>query len=60
MVQILYVDKNENGEATIQEMKIKENGKFVNKWPTGFFDQGYNLSYELMKKSSSRGKRSEQ
>lgn len=56
MVQILYVDKNEEGCAFIEEMKIKENGKFEKEWPTGFFDQGYSLSKQLMKASSKRGK----
>ena len=52
MVQILYVDQNDEKEAFIEEMVIKENGKFAKEWPTGFFDQGYNLAYELMKKSA--------
>ncbi len=52
MVQILYVDQNEEKDAFIEEMVIKENGKFAKEWPTGFFDQGYNLAYELMKKSA--------
>ena len=56
MVQILYVDKNENGEAFVQEMKIKENGKFVEEWPSGFFDQGYTLARQLAKASMQRGK----
>lgn len=56
MVQILYVDKNKNGEAFVQEMKIKENGKFVEEWPSGFFDQGYTLARQLAKASMQRGK----
>jgi predicted ATPase len=56
MVQILYVDKNENGEAFVQEMKIKENGKFADEWPSGFFDQGYTLARQLARASMQRGK----
>lgn len=56
MVQILYVDKNENGEAFVREMKIKENGKFVDEWPSGFFDQGYTLARQLSQASMQRGK----
>ena len=56
MVQILYVDQDAEKDAFIEEMVIKENGKFEKEWPTGFFDQGYNLAYELMKKSASRRK----
>lgn len=52
MVQILYVDQDDGKDAFIEEMVIKENGKFANEWPSGFFDQGYNLAYELMKKTA--------
>ena len=58
MVQILYVDKDDSGEAFIREMTITENGNFEEEWPSGFFDQGYNLAYELMKKSASRRRES--
>mgnify|MGYP003295541968 CR=1 FL=1 len=51
MVQILYVDKNEDGQAFIEEMKLKENGKFEKEWPSGFFDQGYTLARQLSKAS---------
>lgn len=54
MVGIYYVDKNDEGEAVITEMKIDKNGKFINKWPSGFFDEAYNLSMELLKKSGKK------
>lgn len=47
MVRIYYVDKDDNGEAFVEEMKILENGKFETAWPSGFFDKGYLLSREL-------------
>ncbi len=47
MVAVYYVDKDENGEAYIEEMKILDNGKFETEWPSGFFDRGYQLSREL-------------
>ena len=56
MIQVLYVDKNSDGCVFIEEMKIKENGKFEKEWPTGFFDQGYSLAKQLMKASSKRGR----
>ena len=49
MVRIYYVDKDEKGEAHPEEMRILENGKFENEWPSGFFDKGYLLSRELSK-----------
>ena len=57
MVQILYVDKDDQGCAFVEEMRIKENGKFEKEWPTGFFDQGYSLAKQLMRVSSQRGKK---
>jgi len=56
MVQILYVGKDEDGCAVIEEMKIKDNGKFEKEWPSGFFDQGYSLTKQLMKVASKRGR----
>jgi hypothetical protein len=56
MVQILYIDKNENGEAFVQKMDIKDNGKFIKEWPSGFFDQGYTLARQLAKASVQKGK----
>lgn len=54
MVQILYVDKDTTGQAHITEMNLDENGKFDKAWPTGFFDQGFNLSLELLSKTVSK------
>lgn len=51
MVKIYYVDKNEKGDAQIEEMKLLDNGKFENPWPAGFFDRGYQLSRELARTS---------
>ena len=51
MVQILYVDKKD-GQTIIGKMNIKENGRFETAWPVGFFDQGYELARELLRKSS--------
>ena len=52
MLKIYYVDKDENGVANVQEMRIMENGKFEQKWPTGFFDKAHELSMELLKNSA--------
>lgn len=48
-VKIYYVDKNDNNEAFIKEMRILENGQFENAWPSGFFDKAYELSMELVR-----------
>ena len=52
LLRIYYVDKDENGVANVQEMKIMDNGKFEQKWPTGFFDKAHELSMELLKNSA--------
>ena len=49
MIKIYYVDKDENGNAHVDEMKLLDNGKFESPWPSGFFDRGYQLSRELAK-----------
>lgn len=48
-VIIYYIDKDEKNEAYVTEMKIAENGQFINDWPTGFFDKAHELSMELLK-----------
>lgn len=48
-VKIYYVDKNDNNEAFVKEMKLLPNGQFEDEWPTGFFDKAYELSMELLR-----------
>lgn len=51
MVKVYYVDKNDEGIASISEMKILSNGKFAERWPSGFFDKAQELSMELLRAS---------
>lgn len=51
MIKIYYVDKDEQGVANVEEMKILPNGKFQKRWPSGFFDKAHELSMELLKNS---------
>ncbi len=37
-VAILYVQPGENG-STVQELRIDEQGRFVDNWPQGFFEE---------------------
>ncbi|MBP5654730.1 MAG: DUF3696 domain-containing protein [Clostridiales bacterium] len=50
-VAVFYVDKSEDGGAFVKELKILPNGKFAEKWPSGFFDKAHELSMELLKNS---------
>lgn len=52
-VAIYYIDKDESGSAFAKELKILPNGKFAEKWPSGFFDKAHELSMELLKNSVS-------
>lgn len=51
MIKIYYLDKDEQGVANVEEMKILPNGKFEKRWPSGFFDKAHELSMELLKNS---------
>lgn len=48
MIKIYYVDKKEGqNEASITEMRICDDGRFEEEWPSGFFDKAFELSMEL-------------
>lgn len=48
MVKIYYVDKRDgSNEASIQEMKLCDDGRFEKEWPSGFFDKAFQLTMEL-------------
>lgn len=53
-VAIYYVEKDENGESFIKKMEIAENGQFLTKWPSGFFDKGFELSTALISANRKR------
>ena len=42
LVQILYVDQNEEGKSSIIELPIDEYGEFTEDWPGGFFEERMN------------------
>ena len=52
LLKIYYVDKNTKGEATITDMELLPDGRFKNKWPSGFFDKAQELSMELLMAAS--------
>lgn len=54
MVKIYYVDKGENGNSIIKEMKMNDFGQFEEPWPSGFFDRAYDLSMELLEAGARR------
>jgi hypothetical protein len=41
-VSVLYVDSRENEGAVIQELRLDEDGEFIDDWPDGFFAEGFN------------------
>ena len=44
-VSVLYVRPQGSDGSTIQQLQLDENGAFIDRWPDGFFDEGFN---ELM------------
>ena len=45
-VSVLYVDPGDDG-SKIEVLELDEDGDFIDEWPHGFFDEGFN---ELMAK----------
>ena len=44
-VSVLYVRPQGSDGSTIQQLRLDESGDFIDHWPDGFFDEGFN---ELM------------
>ena len=44
-VSVLYVRPQGADGSTIQQLRLDEDGGFIDHWPDGFFDEGFN---ELM------------
>ena len=40
-VAVLYVSRAEDG-STVQRLRLDESGEFIDDWPGGFFEEGYN------------------
>lgn len=40
-VCVLYVDPQDDGSSTIERLELDEDGRFLDEWPHGFFDEGY-------------------
>lgn len=53
-IAIYYVHKDRGEGAKVERLLLDENGRFLNEWPTGFFDQGYKLASELLRTISSK------
>ena len=59
MVKIYYVDRDKQGGSIIKEMKMTEEGQFIDEWPSGFFDKSFELSRELLKAINMRKRNGE-
>lgn len=55
-IAIYYVHKDRGEGAKIERLLLDENGRFLQEWPTGFFDQGYKLASELLRTISNKKK----
>ncbi|MFZ4589414.1 MAG: DUF3696 domain-containing protein [Ignavibacteria bacterium] len=52
-VAINYVDIND-GVSDVKELRMAENGNFLDRWPNGFFDEAIELTLELLKAQMNR------
>ena len=43
-ISVLYVDRDENG-SYVQQLRLDEDGEFIDDWPDGFFDDGFQELY---------------
>jgi len=41
LVSVIYVDHNEEGAASAQQLRLDENGEFIDDWPHGFFAERF-------------------
>lgn len=41
-VSVLYVEQLDNGQSRVKRLRLDENGEFIDEWPDGFFEEGYN------------------
>jgi len=48
-IAIYYVDKENGPASSVKNIRLNANGQFIDKWPSGFFDKGYELSRQLLR-----------
>lgn len=53
MLAVYSVEKNNDGQAIVKKMELNEEGRFLTKWPSGFFDKSHELASELRNANSS-------
>ena len=41
-VSVIYVDPQKDEGSKIEILRLDENGEFIDDWPRGFFEEGYN------------------
>ena len=41
-VSVIYVDPQQDAGSRIEILRLDEDGDFIDEWPRGFFEEGYN------------------
>ncbi|MCK5157443.1 MAG: DUF3696 domain-containing protein, partial [Spirochaetales bacterium] len=41
-VAVLFVQPEKEGYSTVLNLRLDENGEFLDPWPGGFFEEGFN------------------
>jgi len=44
-IAVVYVDRGENGSQCL-ELRLDSEGDFIDEWPNGFFDEGFNEMFD--------------
>ena len=47
MIAVYSVEKDDEGQAIVNRMELDVTGRFITKWPSGFFDKSHELASEL-------------
>ena len=55
MVAVYSVEKTQDGQAVVTKMELNNEGRFLTKWPSGFFDKTHELASELREANSCGG-----
>lgn len=47
MLAVYSVERDDTGKAVVNRMELDNTGRFITKWPSGFFDKSHELAAEL-------------
>ena len=51
-VSVIYVAPRDDAGSKIELLRLDEDGDFIDDWPSGFFEEGYNEMMGSLEKSA--------